>query len=77
MLTILSEVHGIDFVIAVPHNVKGPRQKYNDPCRNVASIMANLMLQPRQPIIYGDGSQFRCLSPIQDDLRCLETLAFD
>jgi UDP-glucose 4-epimerase len=77
MLTNLSEVHGIDLVIAVPHNIIGPRQKYNDPFRNVASIMANLMLQGRQPIIYGDGSQVRCFSPIQDDLECLETLAFD
>ena len=47
----------MEYVIAVPHNIIGPRQKYDDPYRNVASIMINLMLQNRQPIIYGDGKQ--------------------
>jgi UDP-glucose 4-epimerase len=62
----LCETHGIQFVIAVPHNIIGPRQKYDDPFRNVASIMINLMLQNRQPYIYGDGRQQRCFSFIQD-----------
>ena len=43
-------MHGIEWVIAVPHNIIGPRQKYDDPYRNVASILINLMLQGRQPI---------------------------
>ena len=73
----LAEVHGVDFVIAVPHNIIGPRQKYDDPFRNVASIMINLMLQGRQPIIYGDGRQVRCFSDIDDDLSCLSKLALD
>ena len=72
----LSTVHGFDYVIAVPHNIIGPRQKYDDPFRNVAAIMINLMLQGRQPIIYGDGEQKRCFSFIQDDIDCLERLAF-
>lgn len=72
----LSEVHGIEYVIAVPHNIIGPRQKYDDPYRNVASIMINLMLQGRQPIIYGDGNQKRCFSYIDDDLYCLEQCLF-
>jgi UDP-glucose 4-epimerase len=69
-------VHGIEYVIAVPHNIIGPRQKYDDPYRNVASIMINLMLQKRQPIIYGDGTQMRCFSFVKDTLQCLEKLAF-
>jgi UDP-glucose 4-epimerase len=72
----LSEVHEIEYVIAVPHNIIGPRQKYDDPYRNVASIMINLMLQGRQPIIYGDGNQMRCFSSIEDDLYCLEQCLF-
>ena len=71
LLTNLSLVHGLDLVIAVPHNIVGPRQKYDDPFRNVASIMINLMMQKRQPIIYGDGSQVRCFSDIEDDIDCL------
>lgn len=76
LLKCLAEVHGMEVVIAVPHNIIGPRQKYDDPYRNVASIMINLMLQGRQPIIYGDGNQKRCFSFVQDDISCLEKLAF-
>jgi UDP-glucose 4-epimerase len=73
----LCDVHGVEWVNAVPHNIIGPRQKYDDPYRNVASIMINLMLQGRQPIIYGDGTQKRCFSFIQDDIGVLEKLAFE
>jgi UDP-glucose 4-epimerase len=76
LLRCLSEVHGMEVVYAVPHNIIGPRQKYDDPFRNVASIMVNLMLQGRQPIIYGDGTQKRCFSFVQDDIDCLTKLAF-
>src|ERR1035437_2204383 len=72
----LCETHGVDYVIAVPHNIIGPRQKYDDPYRNVASIMMNLMMQKRQPVIYGDGSQERCFSYIDDCLFCLKAMAF-
>ena len=67
----LCKVHGMEYVIAVPHNIIGPRQKYDDPFRNVASIMMNRMLQGKQPIIYGDGTQQRCFSFVGDCLDCL------
>ena len=70
----LAEVHGMEYAIAAPHNIIGPRQKYDDPYRNVASIMINLMLQDRQPIIYGDGEQKRCFSFVQDDIQTLEKM---
>lgn len=72
----LCETHGVEWVIAVPHNIIGPRQKYDDPYRNVASIMINLMLQGRQPVVYGDGKQERCFSYIDDCLYCLHRMAF-
>ena len=72
----MCDVHKIEWVIAVPHNIIGPRQKYDDPYRNVASIMINLMLQKRNPIIYGDGKQKRCFSFIKDDIDILTELAF-
>lgn len=75
MLRNLCEVHHTQYVIAVPHNIYGPRQKYDDPYRNVASIMMNMMLQNRPPIIYGDGNQQRCFSYIDDCLWCLEQMA--
>jgi len=76
LLQNLAEVHGVELVIAVPHNIIGPKQKYDDPFRNVASIMTNLMLQDRQPIVYGDGSQTRCFSDVDEDIDILMTLGF-
>lgn len=62
----ISETHGMKFTILVPHNIIGPRQKFDDPFRNVASIMINRILQGKPPIIYGDGTQMRCFSFIDD-----------
>ena len=62
----LSKTHGMEYSILVPHNIIGSRQKFDDPYRNVASIMVNRMLQGKQPIIYGTGDQKRCFSFIQD-----------
>ncbi|MBV8523378.1 MAG: NAD-dependent epimerase/dehydratase family protein [Acetobacteraceae bacterium] len=70
----LCTVHGVEYAIAVPHNIIGARQKFDDPYRNVASIMANLMLQGRSPFIYGDGEQKRCFSHVEDCLSCLIAL---
>ena len=67
----LCELNNIEWVIAVPHNIIGPKQKYDDPYRNVVSIMINRMLQKKAPIIYGDGKQKRCFSYIDDCLSCL------
>jgi UDP-glucose 4-epimerase len=77
ILKILSKTHNIDYNIAVPHNIIGPRQKYDDPYRNVVSIMINLMLQKRNPIIYGDGNQKRTFSDIDDCIYCLDKLLTD
>lgn len=62
----LGNTHGMEYVIAVPHNIIGTRQKYDDPYRNVASIFINLMLQGRAPTIYGDGMQQRSFSFVSD-----------
>ena len=67
----LCDLNNIEWVIAVPHNIIGPRQKYDDPFRNVVSIMLNRMLQKKAPIIYGDGEQKRCFSYIDDCLSCM------
>jgi len=67
----LCELNNIEWVIAVPHNILGPRQKYDDPFRNVVSIMINRILQNKAPIIYGDGEQKRCFSYIDDCLSCM------
>ncbi len=77
-LKVLCKVHGTQYVILVPHNIIGPGQRYIDPYRNVASIMANRMLRGMPPIIYGDGYQKRCFSFIDDVLSCfMEALTAD
>jgi len=77
VLRVLAVQHGMEHVIAVPHNIVGPRQKYDDPYRNVASIFANLMLQDRQPYIYGDGQQQRVFSDVADCVPILARLGFE
>ncbi len=73
----IAETHGMEWVIAVPHNIIGPRQRYDDPYRNVAAIFINLMLQGRQPFIYGDGEQKRCFSFVSDVVDPLLRMATD
>jgi UDP-glucose 4-epimerase len=77
MLKTLCETHGMEWNIAVPHNIVGPRQRYDDPFRNVMSIMINRNLQGKPAIVYGDGEQTRCFSYIDDCVFCLEKLALD
>ena len=73
----MCDTHGVEYNIAVPHNIIGPKQKYDDPFRNVVSIMINLILQNRKPIIYGDGEQKRCFSDVKDCIYCLDKLITD
>ncbi len=67
----LSKIHNFDYTILVPHNIVGPRQKYDDPYRNVLSIFLNRNLRNKPAIIYGDGNQKRCFSYIDDCVDCI------
>ena len=77
ILVNLCKTYDVEYNIAVPHNIIGIKQKYDDPFRNVASIMINLMLQNRQPIIYGDGEQKRSFSDVDDCIYCIDKLVRD
>jgi UDP-glucose 4-epimerase len=77
VLKALGDTHGMEWNIAVPHNIVGPRQRYDDPFRNVMSIMINRNLQGKPAIIYGDGLQTRCFSYIDDCVNCLEKMSLD
>jgi UDP-glucose 4-epimerase len=65
-LNLISKIHGIKVFHMVPHNVCGPHQCYSDPFRNVMSIFANRVLHNRPVYIYGNGSQKRSFSHIED-----------
>jgi len=71
VLKCLCDLNNVEWAIAVPHNIIGPKQKYDDPFRNVVSIMINRLLQNKKPIIYGDGEQKRCFSYVDD---CIDSL---
>ena len=45
----LGNLNNMEWNIAVPHNIIGPNQKYDDPYRNVVSIFINrnLRVSPR------------------------------
>ncbi len=73
----IADIHGMQYVILVPHNIIGSRQKYDDPYRNVASIMINRFLQGKQPIIYGNGDQKRCFSFVQDVINPVYKACFE
>jgi UDP-glucose 4-epimerase len=73
-LRILGDVYPLEWAIAVPHNVIGVGQKYDDCYRNVAGIMINRCLQGQAPVIYGTGQQQRCFTDISDALSCLEKM---
>jgi UDP-glucose 4-epimerase len=76
MLQSLSQLHGLEYVIAVPHNVVGPGQRYDDVYRNVAAIMINRMLSGDEVLIYGDGNQRRCFTHVEDVAEQIIELAF-
>jgi UDP-glucose 4-epimerase len=59
-------IFGLDYMIFRPHNVYGPRQNIGDRYRNVVGIFMNQILQGRPMTIFGDGTQTRAFSSIED-----------
>lgn len=57
---------GLDYIIFRPHNVYGERQNIGDPYRNVIGIFMNQILQDLPCSIFGDGSQRRAFTHIND-----------
>ena len=57
---------GLDYIIFRPHNVYGPRQNIGDRYRNVVGIFMNQILQGQPMTIFGDGTQTRAFSYIDD-----------
>jgi UDP-glucose 4-epimerase len=60
------DMFGLDYVIFRPHNVYGPKQNIGDRYRNVVGIFMNQILQGKPMTIFGDGTQTRAFSYIDD-----------
>ena len=75
LLRSLGELHGVDWVIGVPHNVVGRGQRYDDVYRNVVAIMVNRVLSGDMPVVYGDGEQRRSFTHVDDVADQLHALA--
>jgi len=60
------ELFGLRYTIFRPHNVYGERQNIWDKYRNVVGIFMNSVLNGRAMPIFGDGSQTRAFSHIDD-----------
>jgi UDP-glucose 4-epimerase len=60
------EMFGLNFVIFRPHNVYGENQNIGDKYRNVIGIFMNQIMQGKQLTVFGDGTQTRAFSYIDD-----------
>jgi UDP-glucose 4-epimerase len=65
-LRVSHEMFGLDYVIFRPHNVYGERQNIGDRYRNVVGIFMNQLLRGEPMTIFGDGTQQRAFTHIND-----------
>lgn len=60
------EMFGLNYVVFRPHNVYGEHQNLGDSYRNVIGIFMNQIMQGKPLTMFGDGSQTRAFSYIDD-----------
>ena len=60
------EMFGLKYIIFRPHNVYGENQNIGDKYRNVIGIFMNQIMQGLPLTIFGDGTQTRAFSYIDD-----------
>jgi UDP-glucose 4-epimerase len=65
-LKVSHEMFGLDYVIFRPHNVYGERQNISDRYRNVIGIFMNQILRGEPLTVFGDGTQVRAFTYIND-----------
>lgn len=70
-IQIAGEQHGLDWCIIRPHNVYGVKQNIWDKYRNVLGIWMYQHLNGEDMTIFGDGTQTRAFSFIDDSLEPL------
>ena len=67
-LEIAKQQHGLNYTIVRPHNFYGINQNIWDKYRNVLGIWMYQILNKKNPTIFGDGSQVRAFSYVDDSV---------
>jgi UDP-glucose 4-epimerase len=65
-LKVSHDMFGLNFIVFRPHNVYGEYQNLGDRYRNVVGIFMNQLMQKKPLTLFGDGSQTRAFSYIDD-----------
>ncbi len=65
-LKVSHEMFGLDYVVFRLHNVYGERQNIGDRYRNVVGIFMNQILSGEPLTVFGDGTQLRAFTYIND-----------
>lgn len=76
-IEIANEQHGLDYCIIRPHNVYGAKQNIWDKYRNVLGIWMYYHMEGKPITIFGDGTQQRAFSYIDDSLEPLFNAAIE
>jgi len=67
-LKVASEQHGLEYTIVRPHNFYGRNQNIWDKYRNVLGIWMYQIINDINPTIFGDGTQTRAFSYVDDSI---------
>jgi UDP-glucose 4-epimerase len=65
-LRVSHEMFGMEYIVFRPHNVYGERQNVGDRYRNVVGIFMNQLLRGEPMTVFGDGTQQRAFTHIDD-----------
>jgi UDP-glucose 4-epimerase len=60
------QLFGLNFIVFRPHNVYGEHQNLGDPYRNVIGIFMRQLLSGHPLTVFGDGTQRRAFSHVED-----------
>ena len=60
------KMFGLNYIVFRPHNVYGPNQNIGDKYRNVVGIFMSQILKSKAIGLFGDGSQSRAFTYIDD-----------
>ncbi|MBN2369379.1 MAG: SDR family oxidoreductase [Vicinamibacteria bacterium] len=66
LVRVFSRLYGIEGATLRYFNVFGPRQNPSSPYSGVISLFTTALITGRQPVIYGDGSQSRDFTYVQN-----------